>query len=280
MACRGFALSLLLMLTVFTGGQVALGEHPATLTQYRFLPRFSVLNQSGGIAGVDVDFRIRGEFDLMIDNDHQEPWGNSAMFENVDAWASHPILAYVLNVDDVLNLSGLTGMQLPVAGPFDAYHFGGTTSDGSKVDLIATVLGPWLYLNGGTTPPEGSADYFVYELRALARSRPFADFDDSGIVDGDDFVRWQEHFGAHPIGIDATSWGDADGDQDVDGRDFLIWQRQVGEVAPPLASLEAATAAARASLVSVSAVPEPGTLMLATMGTIVFIVRWDRRTWA
>ena len=280
MVRRGFVLNLLLIINVLSWGALASAEHPTTLTHYRFLPRFSVLNESGGIAGVDVDFRVLGKFDLVIDNDHQVPWQNSAKFENVDAWASHPILAYVLNVDDVLNLSGLTGTQLPVAGPFDAYRFEGFAQDGSSVDLIATVLGPWLYLNGGTTPPEGSADYFVHEIRALARSRPFADFDDNGIVDSDDFVRWREHFGDNQNGIDIFSWGDADGDQDVDGRDFLIWQRQAGEMAPPLASLEAATAAARASLVSVSAVPEPGTLLLATMGTIVFIRRWNRRTLA
>jgi hypothetical protein len=66
----------------------------------------------------------------------------------------------------------------------------------------------------------------------------------------------------------------------VDGRDFIIWQRQAGEAAPPLASLEAASAAAQASLAAVSAVPEPGTMLLVGIATMILIGRWNKRTWA
>jgi hypothetical protein len=262
-----------LILAIGTG-QPAPAEHPSTLTPYRFLPRFSVLNQSGGIAGVDIDFRVHGRFDLLLDDDHEPPWGNTATFENVQAWAAHPILAYVLDMDDVLNLSGLKGEQLPVAGPFDAYRFTGIAQDGSSVDLFASVIGPWLYLNGGTTPPDGSADYFEYELRAIARTRPYADFDENGIVDADDLDRWRAHFGdPSPSGVDVTSWGDANGDNAIDGRDFLEWQRQVGEMAPPLAALEAGIAEVKAGLASITAVPEPSAIWLVATGAMAIFGR-------
>ncbi len=274
MARRWFVLALFVTTAVINWEQIASAEVTHSQTHYRFLPRFSVLKETGGIAGSEIDFRVLGEFDLAVEHDSDVPWiGQSTKFVNVDAWAPHPILAYVLNLDHVLNLTGLKGRQLPVAGPFDAFHFEGETQDGSQVDLFATVLGPWFYLNGGTTPPPGSADYFEYHIRALARSRPFADFDDNGIVDGDDFARWQNHFGDHATGADATSWGDADGDHDIDGRDFLTWQRQVGEVTPPIASLEAAMASAQSSLADFSTVPEPGTLLLAGIGAMFFIRR-------
>jgi len=58
--------------------------------------------------------------------------------------------------------------------------------------------------------------------------------------------------------------GDADGNADVDGADFLAWQRQLGSVA--------ATA-------SNAAVPEPASLVLATLGAFVAVAesRSNRR---
>jgi probable HAF family extracellular repeat protein len=55
-----------------------------------------------------------------------------------------------------------------------------------------------------------------------------ADFDENGVVDGGDLMRWRTGFGT----TTATHMqGNADGDQDVDGADFLIWQRQLTEQA-------------------------------------------------
>ncbi len=55
-----------------------------------------------------------------------------------------------------------------------------------------------------------------------------ADFTKDGVVDGDDFLVWQNNFGT-TSGATAND-GDANGDGAVDGQDFLIWQASFGEV--------------------------------------------------
>jgi len=119
---------------------------------YRFLPRLSVLNESGGIFPRDIDYRVFGTFDWR-DTTVNPVADGFISFDNVEAWASHPILAYVLDVDEVMGLSNLAGYQLPVLAPFDVYHFTGRTDDASSVELFASVIGPWLRMRGQTTPP-------------------------------------------------------------------------------------------------------------------------------
>jgi hypothetical protein len=235
---------------------------------YRFLPRHSVLNESGGIYPRDVDFRVMGTFDFERRLGPTDVWPPQYeyKFDDVDAWASHPILAYVLPLNQVLNLEGLTGRQLPVASPYDVFKFEGKTQDGSSVDLYATQIGPWLRLRGQTTPPPGSADFFEYKLSAVARRTPFADFNDNDQVDGGDLMKWTGGFGSTPSGSNGPQFGDSNGDQRVDGTDFLTWQQQVGET-PPIAALDAAMDAALATLaVSVAAVPEPSSLGIFVAG--------------
>jgi hypothetical protein len=236
----------------------------AFVGHFRFLPRYSILNESGGIAGRDTNFRVYGEFDL-YDGSRLPVADGWVRFENVDAWASHPILAYVLLLDDVLAMSDLKGEQLPVMAPFDVYRFTGKTDDGSSVELFASHLGPWLRLRGGTTPPPGSADFFTYRLNALAREIPFADFNGDEAVSKADLASLTSNFGAGLAAPAAFNAGDATGDHVVDGGDFLAWQRQFGVATPPLAALDAAieqgiAAAARASVL---AVPEPSSAALS-----------------
>lgn len=217
------------------------------ISHYRFLPRLSILNETGGLYPRDVDYRVRGEFDFVtIDNPLTDAWGLQAKFENVDAWASHPMLAFVLDLDRTLNLSGLEGRQLPVAAPFDVFQFAGKTQDGAAVKLLAAQIGPWLRLRGETTPPVGSADMFTYRLHALAHRAPFADMNEDGAVDAADLAAWAK----------STS---------PNGADFLAWQRQLGESAPSVEALDASLDAALASLGSAAGVvPEPGSAALAT----------------
>lgn len=262
---------------------------PAALAQtisvdhYRFLPRLSVLNQSGGIGGFDVDFRVRGKFDFTLELGPTDVWPPQyvAKFSDVDAWASHPILAFVLPLDQTLNLSGLIGHQLPVAAPFDVYQFDGKTQDGSSVKLYAAEIGPWLHLRGTTTPPPGSADFFEYELRAVARRTPFADFTQDDAIDNADLAKWSSRFGLKATSLDALDQGDANEDGIADGADFLEWQRQAGEIAPALANLDAMVDAALATAAgngtaTLAAVPEPGSLGLLVVGISGMILRRRR----
>jgi hypothetical protein len=245
-------------------------------TSYRFLPRYSVLHESGGIYPREVDFRVIGTFDLVTEPGPTDVWPPVyvAKFDDVEAWASHPILAYVLPLNQVLNLEGLHGYQLPVEAPFDLFKFEGTTQDGSAVDLYASIQGPWLRLRGGTTPPPGSADMFEYTIRALARETPFADFNGTGDVDWSDLAKWRSGFSATTPSVEPERFGDADGDRLVDGTDFLSWQQQVGVVDAPLAELDAAMDAALASLnLTFAAVPEPSAASIFAVGMLTLLNR-------
>jgi hypothetical protein len=252
--------------------------------RYRFLPRQSVLNETGGFAGVDVDYRVMGTFGFTVDPVSIAIWPpeRSAKFSNVNAWASHPILAFVLPLDQTLNLSELTGKQLPVAAPFDVYRFDGKTDDGSTVELYAAQIGPWLRLRGATTAPPGSADFFEYNLRAVARRTPLADFDGSDRVDGADLAKWSSRFGLKATSLDGLAQGDANGDGLTDGADFLAWQQQAGEEVPDVAGLDAMVDAALATLAAATsttaAIPEPSSLGLAAVGLAFLALRRPPRS--
>jgi hypothetical protein len=250
-------------------------------TSYRFLPRYSVLHESGGIYPREVDFRVFGTYDFVIEPSPLDVWPPiyDARFDEVEAWGSHPILAYVLPLNKVLNLEGLKGQQLPVAAPFDVFRFEGTTQDGSSVELFASIIGPWMRLRGGTMPPPGSADMFEYSIRALAHERPFADFDDSGSVDWSDLSKWQSGYSTTTPSLEPERVGDANGDRVVDGADFLSWQQQVGLADAPLAELDAAMDAALASLTAnISAAPEPSAASLVAIGLVLATLKHRRRS--
>lgn len=101
---------------------------------------------------------------------------------------------------------------------------------------------------GLTARPRGAA--FGAEMQSLtvdqlpSHVHPYndfdADFDSNVIVDGADFLLWQQKRGF------SHSEGDADSDHDVDGYDLAIWKTQFGGPVPRL-----------------STVPEPTSLALA-----------------
>ena len=76
------------------------------------------------------------------------------------------------------------------------------------------------------------------EIFRLANLSP-ADFDQNGVVDGNDLMQWESDFG-----VNANS--DADNDGDSDGGDFLHWQREfvsVGHASAAITVLEPTSAA-------------------------------------
>jgi hypothetical protein len=239
---------------------------PTILQHYRVVPRHSTLRQTGGFAGVDWRYRVMGHYDFQ----HTigwDGWSSSASFENAELWGSlisdGPVIAVVIDVDQVLNLEGLQGKQLQVAAPFDVYQFRGKTSDGSSVELFASLIGPWMYLRGGTQPPPESADYFVYQLQALARTGPFADFNSDGVVDTLDYVLLRKP-------------GFSGGTDVAAGAGFAEWRQQYGESVPDVSAMDAMLSGALAGYVSQSAVPEPASLSLA-IGAGCLLARARRR---
>lgn len=250
-------------------GSAQTPEFSTLIGRYRFLPRHSVLNETGGFPGRDTNYRVHGTFELH-DTSRLPTADGFPHFRNVEAWAAHPMLDYVLDLDETLAMSKLIGEQLPVLAPFDVYRFRGKQEHGGAVELFAAVIGPWLHLHGNAGPPPGGADFFEYEIKALARRRPWVDFDRSDVVDRGDLAEWLKNYGA-ASSLDLEESGDGDGDGDVDGSDFLAWQRAIGERTPPMESLNAMVGAALATVgASATAVPEPKSLALVIAGVAMF----------
>jgi len=212
---------------------------------YQFLPRASVLRQTGGFAGVDYLYRVEGTFDFTITPTLLSVYPPVFVgdFHNVDAAGKALRGGDEVQLDDAINLSALEGSS-GMTQPSHVFRFRGKTLDGSHMELWAALHGPWLYMRGGTTPPEGGADFFEYRIRALARHRPLADLNDDGLVDGADLAN---------LANLAASTGDF-------GENFLSWQQQYGEAPPSEAQFEAAIAAAALNVATT--VPEPASLAL------------------
>ena len=98
-----------------------------------------------------------------------------------------------------------------------------------------------------------SQDYAIAWWAASASLVSQGDFNNDGLIDGEDLVAWQASFGT-------DAGGDANGDGVTDGADFLIWQRNVG------ASL---------AVPATAAVPEPSAALL--LAAAAFSLRASRR---
>ena len=270
---KRFSFACLLLVLAATGSLTtpSQAQDPAELLDhYRLLPRLSTLHQTGGIAGFDLRYRLLGKYDFR----HGIGWTADASFENAEIWGSilsdGPTPAYVIDVDEILNLEGLKGEALPVGAPFDVFKFTGETADGSSVRLLAAVIGPWMYVQGGTRPPVGGADFFEYDVRMVARSRPFADFNGDGIVNAADYTALRNSGGLNGAG--------AAGSDDVTaGAGYAEWKEQFGETVPDFLALDAMMSAAAAGLGAAAAAPEPASLGLALVVGL-FLACWRRRT--
>jgi len=180
-----------------------------TTTNYQIFPQFSTLNRTGGFAGVDEDYLLTGEFDFT------PQLSGSAQFEMATIYGSlisdGPAITIVQPIHDRLDIENLEGELLPTAGPFDIFQFQGETFDGSNLVLNATISGPWIFVAGESTPPQGGTDFFNYEIQLLARNGAFADPNNDGTVDAADFTRYQD------LNDDAG---------------LELWQSQFGESVP------------------------------------------------
>lgn len=104
---------------------------------------------------------------------------------------------------------------------------------------------------------QGTLDEMLAEFLAAEPSPPTADFDGDGVVDGKDFLTWQQNFNRSR---GATySVGDANEDGIVNAADLAIWQSSFGPVGANSA---------------VAAVPEPAA---AAMATLALTLIWRRR---
>jgi len=247
-----------------SGSTWAQDDFGLKIGKFKVVPRLSVLHRTGGIAGREERLRLSGQFDLV-----QSPlaiYPPIVAFDNAEIWGAlisdlpHP--AIVEDVDELLNLEELYGRQLPVMGPFDAYQFRGKLDDGSSIELAAAKIGSWMYVRGFTTPPPGSADFFEYQLRMVARSRPFADMNDDGVVDAADYTLLRDGKGA--VGAAAL-------DSAAAGATFADWREQFGEQMPNFDQIDTMLAGAASGFASLSAVatPEPASAALMVLAATI-----------
>jgi len=269
----------------------ALGLHPDFLRNYRFLPRHSILNVTGGFAGFDIEANIFGKYglvtgghDVSIPEFYPTNHHPFAKFVDVRGVAINPadFGPYSFNLDKTLNLSGLKGRPLPIYFPailpnIAVYQFEGTDGQGSPMKVQALTVGRWMFMRGENDPTtcnDGAScsDLFGYEFKSLARQGAFADVNNDDLVDGRDLARILSNFGsldANALGLEAN--GDTDADGDVDGGDVLAWQRQYRETVP-LEDFDAMlTGILAAGTATASAVPEPGSLLLVGFVLVVGI---------
>jgi hypothetical protein len=275
--CLLFMLAAAFVSFVFTATAAAQNDDFEVTRHYRFLPRVSRLIEIDPVWDPPAPWIVFGEFDLVHYRPDPRALLPATQFANVEAWASHPVLAISEQLDDVVNLSGLIGGQINSfqGQPIELFRFQGDDGNGYDTDLFVARSGRWLYMRGENHPDSAPTTPGPFRskwiLRGLARQTPFADFDKSEAVDSGDLHEWFSGFGErNRPGQVAQSLGDADGDRDVDGADFLSWQRDLGDMPPDMALFDAAIDSAIAG--AASAVPEPSGAVLIAFGMTALIV--------
>lgn len=209
-------------------------------------------------------YRLEGEYDFLQQWQGGQPTTGlslTASFDEADLKAPlGEMLPAFIDVDALLNLEGLRGELLPLGAPFDVYRFRGLISDSdaaspleqSSIELYTALVGPWMYVYGETTAPTHTADRFEYEIRALARTRPWSDANDDGVVDAADYTLLRDT-------------------QAFDAQMYQDWRNQYGEAMLDTAAMDAMFTAASSAAISVA--PEPGSCLLILTAVPVLMHR-------
>jgi len=135
----------------------------AQTSTYVFLSDQSKVVQTGGIAGVHWTYSVKGQFELTVDPD-----GATASFAHVDANATDDS-PFKRNLDPnhVFSMTSLVGTVVDDT----TISFTGNASDGSDVRITVTLQDDLAHLIGQTTPPPNSADFFIFNLDAVAQRK-------------------------------------------------------------------------------------------------------------
>jgi hypothetical protein len=132
--------------------------------------------------------------------------------------------------------------------------------DGENVDDALTSL-QLASKERGTTP--GPQLFLTQLFLTLGDYALPGDYNHDGIVNTTDYVTWRETF--------QTSGANADGNQNgkVDSLDYVFWRKNLGHTLPGTPS----------PAVSLSAVPEPTSAILISLGALVLLAqRRSRRS--
>ncbi|WP_425399834.1 PEP-CTERM sorting domain-containing protein [Aeoliella sp.] len=241
------------------------------LPRYHLLPRHSYVQQSGDDLERDILWRARGSYGFMATQLTIYPAPPPrASFYNPEIWGTivsgGPAITLALDVDSKFNLDGLRGTLVPTLRPYgDLYHFTGFAEDNLAVDLYALQQGNWMYLKGTSYTTTDFGPYEEYNIRALARTRPWADLNDDGRVNIADYVMMRNHQGSD---LDALTLGDAEGVTMAD------WKSQFGETMPSMDDFDATMASAISSMSALAvAIPEPTSVGLLLAGALGLLIR-------
>ena len=135
---------------------------PAETSTYVFLSDQSTVVQTGGIAGVHETYPIEGQFRLSIDFD-----AGTASFSQVDAnLTDESSFLHTRSLGVLFNMTKLVGT---IAGD-TTIDFAGRTADGTDTNILLrlTFTDDLVHLTGETIPPPNSADFFYFNLDAVA----------------------------------------------------------------------------------------------------------------
>lgn len=157
-------LALRLVLTILFFALSSCSKHPEsnTVSTYEFITDQSSVAQTGGFAGVNKTYPIKGNFRLSVNLD-----AKTASFERVDANLTEPTgFLPTQNLGELFNMTELKG----TVTNSNTINFTGKTSEPeSAISLALSIEDDTVTLKGGTTPPPGSADFFIFNLNAVAK---------------------------------------------------------------------------------------------------------------
>jgi hypothetical protein len=166
--------------------------------------------------------------------------------------------AYILDNTSVFHITP-SGLGPPI--PFFGIGAGNQNGFVGAGDGTAFILdGTTMYHltpTSATSLPGGWNNLGFVGAGFVDTSTDDADFDNSNLVDGNDFLIWQRGFGS--TGQIDNSMGDANLDGNVLGDDLTIWETQYGGPPPVVGALVS--------------VPEPNSLALALMLLAVLFVQ-------
>jgi len=139
------------------------GELVESSSRYVFLSDQSTVVQTGGIAGVHWTYSVEGHFQLTVD-----PNAATALFTHVDANATNDSpYRRTIDPNEVFNMTELVGTVIGDT----IIVFSGKAADSSDILIIALLNDDLIYLVGKTFPPAISADFFVFNMDAVAQRK-------------------------------------------------------------------------------------------------------------
>jgi hypothetical protein len=156
--------SLTVTILIFALSSCSKQPETNSVITYEFITDQSSVTQTGGFAGVHQTHPIKGNFQLSVNYD-----ANTASFERVDANLAEP--KGFLPAQSLGELFNMTSLRGTVSNGTTIVFTGKTTEPESDVSITLTLSGNTVALKGATAPPPGSADFFIFNLDAVAKKK-------------------------------------------------------------------------------------------------------------